>query len=159
MARDKRFRTRQQVERYFAGNTIECLLCGRWFQKLINHLFYKHGMSADEYKGRFGLPWRRGLVSAKSRSRIVASWTKARREKTRQIAKRERLFDRATHNPRQWAPFLQRELLDRNRRGSYGEEFERRVRALFDRGLIDREIATRLKVSRMTVNLRTRQWR
>jgi hypothetical protein len=69
------------------------------------------------------------------------------------------LFDRATHNPRQRAPFLQRELLDRNQRGNYGEKFERLVRALFDRGRTDREIAARLKVNRMTVNLRTRQWR
>lgn len=159
MAGDKRFRTRQQVDRYFAQDTIKCLLCGKRFQKLINHLFYKHGILADEYKKRFGLPWRRGLVSAKCQSKVAAWWTKARREKKRQIAKRERLFDRATHNPRKLPPFLRRELLDRNRSGNYGEKFERRVRALFDHGLTDGEIARRLNVNRMTVNLRTRRWR
>jgi transposase len=41
----------------------------------------------------------------------------------------------------------------------FGKRFERSVQRLFEKGLIDREIATRLGVNIMTVNCRTRKWR
>jgi hypothetical protein len=159
MARAKRFRTRQQVECYFGGETIECLLCGKNFRKLNVHLFHKHAMSADEYKERFGLPWTRGLTSAASHARAAKSWTKGRRHQQSRTAKNARLFDCSIYDKRKAPPFLLRELVERNRHGRYGDKFEHRVRALFDRGLTDGEIAKRIKVNRMTVNLRTRRWR
>ena len=60
------FKTRSDIARYFGGNAIECLICGRRFKRLHTHLAAKHGMAADDYKKRFGLPWTRGLTSATS---------------------------------------------------------------------------------------------
>jgi predicted transcriptional regulator len=53
------FRTRRDIERYFSGDTIECLICGRYFKRLQTHLVAKHGVAADDYKAvRSSLdPW------------------------------------------------------------------------------------------------------
>jgi predicted transcriptional regulator len=85
------FKTRRDVERYFGGKTIECLLCGQRFRRLAGHLAAKHEMSVDGYRTRFGLPWSRGLTSAAS----VASsgWTDVRKAKARKLARKNRFFD------------------------------------------------------------------
>jgi hypothetical protein len=46
------FKTRSDIARYFGGNAIECLICGRRFKRLHTHLAAKHGMAADDYKKR-----------------------------------------------------------------------------------------------------------
>ncbi len=48
-----RFETRREVDRYFGGKTIRCLLCGQRFRRLAFHLAAKHGITADDYKARF----------------------------------------------------------------------------------------------------------
>ena len=35
------FKTRRDIERYFSGDTIECLICGRHFKRLNRHLAAK----------------------------------------------------------------------------------------------------------------------
>ena len=50
------FKTRRDVARYFSGDTIECLICGRHFKRLQQHLPAKHGLSADEYKNSSDCP-------------------------------------------------------------------------------------------------------
>src|SRR5262245_10517417 len=84
------FKTRRDVARYFGGKTIECLLCGQRFRRLAGHLAAKHEISVDEYRGRFGLPWSRGLTSAAS----VASsgWTDERKAKARKLVRVNRFF-------------------------------------------------------------------
>ena len=58
------FRSRKQVSEYFAGDKIECLLCHKTFKAIGGqHLKKKHGISAREYKQKFGLPFSRGLDS------------------------------------------------------------------------------------------------
>jgi hypothetical protein len=42
------FQTRQEVERYFSGKTIKCLLCGRPFRRLGVHVAVKHETSVNE---------------------------------------------------------------------------------------------------------------
>src|SRR6202048_4966670 len=71
------FKTRSDIARYFGGNTIEWLICGRRFKRLHTHLGAKHGMAADDYKKRFGLPWTRGLTSATSL--LNSGWTDERK--------------------------------------------------------------------------------
>jgi predicted transcriptional regulator len=84
------FRTRRHIERYFSGDTIECLICGRHFKRLQTHLAAKHGVAADDYKRRFGLPWTRGLTSAASLAN--SGWTDERKAKARRLARRSRFF-------------------------------------------------------------------
>ena len=154
------FRTRQEVERYFGGKTIKCLLCGGRFRRLGGHLSVKHGMSVDDYRSRFGLPWSRGLTSAASSA--ASGWTPARKTKARMVAQKRRFFELAHLTPRrQPAPFVKTQAVQNL--GSYavgfGEIFEREVRELFDEGLTDAAIAQTLNVGRATVTYIAMHWR
>jgi hypothetical protein len=154
------FRTRLEVDRYFSGKTIKCLLCGRRFGRLSLHLAAKHELTTDQYKAQFGLPWTRGLSSAASHAN--SGWSRKRKKEAARLARKTRFFKFARQRSRrQVAPFLQTETSEHL--GAYasgfGKRFESRVRALFRRGLIDKEIANVLGVNRMTVNRRTKHWR
>jgi hypothetical protein len=154
------FKTRREIERYFGGKTIECLICRQRFRRLGGHLAAKHELSVDEYRSRFGLPWTRGLTSAAS----VASsgWTDERKAEARKLARKSRFFERAHLTPRRApAPFLKVEAIQNlgQHAVGFGKEFERRVRALFDKGLTDAAIAHALDVGRATVTYRTMHWR
>ena len=129
------FKTRRDIERYFGGKTIECLFCGQRFRRLGGHLAAKHEMSVDEYRTRFGLPWTRGLTSAA----LAASsgWTDKRKAKARRLARINRFFERAHLTRRRApAPFLKTEAIQNLGKHAvgFGKAFERRVRALFDKG-------------------------
>jgi predicted transcriptional regulator len=59
-----KFETKHEIDQYFSNpDGIQCLLCGRFFQNLSLHLWHFHGISHEKYRGRYGLPWRKGLVS------------------------------------------------------------------------------------------------
>src|SRR5262249_59044450 len=113
-------------------------------------------MSVDEYRSRFGLPWSRGLTSAAS---VTSSgWTDERKAKARKLARKNRFFERAHLTPRRAsAPFLKAEAIQNLGKHAvgFGKVFERRVRALFDKGLTDAAIARALDVARATVTYRT----
>lgn len=154
------FRTRREVERYFGGKTIKCLLCGRRFGRLSFHLAAKHGMATADYKSRFGLPWTRGLTSALSHSN--SGWDDARRSKASRLARRSQFFKFAhPATRREMAAFLKVDAIKHlgpNATG-FGKSFESRVCVLFEKGFADAAIAQALNVSRMTVNRRTKRWR
>jgi hypothetical protein len=58
------FVSKQDIDHYFSDpDGIQCLLCGRLLGTLNNHLQIVHETSHEEYRARYGLPWRRGLVS------------------------------------------------------------------------------------------------
>ena len=62
-----KFTTNEDLEAYFSGDRIICLECGRYFRKLGGqHLERLHNMSPDDYRAKYGIPWRQGLVSAGS---------------------------------------------------------------------------------------------
>ncbi|MFZ2142940.1 MAG: MucR family transcriptional regulator [Xanthobacteraceae bacterium] len=146
------FKTRRDIARYFRGNTIECLICGRCFKRLHTHLGAKHGMAADDYKKRFGLPWTRGLTSATSLAN--SGWTDERKAKARKLAQKSRFFDMAHSTPRrELAPFLKTEAVEHLgvKAKAFGEKFDAQVRALAQKGLRIRAIARVLKVAHTTV--------
>ena len=62
-----RMKTKADVEDYFDGDRIECLICGKWFKSLATHIVRIHGVTVDEYKIKFNLPWGRGLVANETR--------------------------------------------------------------------------------------------
>jgi hypothetical protein len=129
------FRTRREIERYFGGDTIECLICGRHFKRLHTHLAAKHGMAVDEYKRRFGLPWTRGLTSATSLAN--SGWTDERKAKAREVAEKSQFFKFAHLTARrELAPFLKAEAIEHlgvNAK-AVGKKFDERVRALAAKG-------------------------
>jgi ROS/MUCR transcriptional regulator protein len=159
---DFRFSTRADVGHYFASKSIKCLLCGKRFGRLASHLAYKHNTNAAEYKRRFALPWTRGLTSGASHRK--SGWNAKRRAHASRLAQRTRFFRfaKSGRDRRRESPTYIKSAWRRNL-GKYadgfGKSFDRRVRALFDKGHIDREIAQTLRVNRMTVNRRTRTWR
>jgi ROS/MUCR transcriptional regulator protein len=154
------FQTRREVERYFAGKTIECLLCGEQFDRLSPHLRRTHAMAPDAYREQFGLPWSRGLTSAVSHKAI--RWTAKTRAQARRRARKNRFFKYSRRaRRREVAPYLKLEALahlgiDPE---AYGEKLEKRLRALFKKGYSDRRIAGALHIGASTVNRRTRHWR
>jgi hypothetical protein len=153
------FKTRLEVESYFSGDTIECLLCRRHFKRLQSHLAAKHRMSADEYKERFGLPWTRGLTSATSLAN--SGWTNKRKARAQKLAQQSRFFESAhLATRRDIAPFLKAELIQHLGVNAkpLGEKFDLRVRALAKKGLSSRAIARALKVAHTTVLDRTKRW-
>ena len=56
-----KFEDKKEIDNYFAGDKIQCLLCGKWFQSLPTHLIRVHEIIPDQYKEKYGLPWKRGL--------------------------------------------------------------------------------------------------
>jgi predicted transcriptional regulator len=104
------FKTLREVRRYFSGQTIKCLLCGRRFGRLSFHLAAKHDMSTDDYKSRLGLPWHRGLTSQLSHAN--SGWDDARKAKASKLARKTRFFTLAHPTPRRkTALFLRAEAI------------------------------------------------
>jgi DNA invertase Pin-like site-specific DNA recombinase len=154
------FQTRHEIDRYLGGEVIQCLLCGRRFQKLAPHLSVVHDLTSDGYRTQFGLPWHRGLVSAIA---LAASrWTRKRKAKARRRLLRRPIFKFArSARRRELAPFLKAENLQRLGidASATGKKFEERVRKLFKKKLSNRAIARKLNVGVTTVQRRTQRWR
>jgi hypothetical protein len=59
-----KFTTKDEIDQYFSDpDAIQCLMCGRFYGTLNIHLQIVHEISHEEYRERYGLPWRKGLVS------------------------------------------------------------------------------------------------
>lgn len=69
---DFKFQTMAEVDAYFAQDPLPCLICGGRYNSLHQHVYHTHKMKADEYKEQFGIPWRRGLISASMREKQSA---------------------------------------------------------------------------------------
>jgi predicted transcriptional regulator len=65
--------TIEETERYFSGEKITCLLCGKLFHKLGGQHLLLHSVTLQEYKDRYGLPQRTGLVGRLSHERYSAA--------------------------------------------------------------------------------------
>jgi hypothetical protein len=65
-----KFQTKEEVYKYFSGDRIQCLLCGKWFGRLPTHLLAIHSMTSDEYKELYGLPWKRGLCGRENSMKL-----------------------------------------------------------------------------------------
>lgn len=55
------FITSKEADDYLNNNTIECLLCGKYYHSLGQHL-KKHDMSIGDYKERYNLPLNKSLA-------------------------------------------------------------------------------------------------
>lgn len=54
----------READEYLAESPLTCLICGRSFRLLSQHLRQRHSVSADEYKARYHLPFSRALCTA-----------------------------------------------------------------------------------------------
>ncbi len=57
-----KFETDEEVEAYFSGDKIQCLLCGKWYKELSLHLRRIHDVTPDDYREKYGIPWKQGLT-------------------------------------------------------------------------------------------------
>lgn len=70
-----KFSSLAAIHEYLHGDRIACLICGRSYKGLLGHI-PKHGISADDYKERFGLPFRTGLTSSGTKDKNKANGLK-----------------------------------------------------------------------------------
>lgn len=77
--------TEKEIEDYFSGDKIECLLCGRSFKRLARHLPNIHSVTEDDFRVMYGLPWRRGLTSEASHARYGAVAKKRAEDKREEL--------------------------------------------------------------------------
>ena len=77
--------SKEEIDAYFGGDKITCLMCGKSYRSLGLHLPRIHGMTADDYRQRFGLPWRRGLTSATSNAAYSAPSRKRHEENPKHL--------------------------------------------------------------------------
>jgi hypothetical protein len=94
-----KFKSKQEIDNYFSGDKVLCLLCGKWFKSLHPHLIRIHDVGAEDYREKYGLPWKHGLCGKatshklsnpmnKRRENGFAPDTDAAREKSIQAKKR-----------------------------------------------------------------------
>lgn len=63
------FSTVEEIDAYLAGDRIQCLLCGKAFKDVGKHVAGLHGITTDEYRRKFGIPWTRALCCSDTSSK------------------------------------------------------------------------------------------
>jgi len=48
-------------------NTIQCLICSKWYRKVGAHIVQRHGITAREYREAYNLEVKRGLLTPPER--------------------------------------------------------------------------------------------
>lgn len=66
------FQTKAEIKAYLGEDRLACLLCGQRLTVLPAHLKARHGMSADDYRIRFGIPFSYGLAGRDFRRKAQA---------------------------------------------------------------------------------------
>ena len=80
-----RFETKAEIDEYFSGDKVQCLLCSEWYKTLHTHLVRIHEIAVDDYRERYGLPWKRGLCVASTSEKLSK---KMARKKERELSDR-----------------------------------------------------------------------
>lgn len=57
-----KFTNKEDINSYFSGDRIRCLICGKWLKAVSGMHLKMHGITVDKYKSMFGLPHGKGLV-------------------------------------------------------------------------------------------------
>lgn len=78
--RKEAFTAIEDIEAYLSGEKVVCLLCGREYVALGGHLTRAHGLSNDDYRMRFGIPFRYGLAAKPFRKRGARHIARLRRD-------------------------------------------------------------------------------
>jgi len=56
------FKNIDEVKEYLSGSSITCLLCGKTFKSLIEHIKKIHEITLDEYREKYNIPWTYALI-------------------------------------------------------------------------------------------------
>ena len=66
-----KFMSLEDVNRYLEGDRIVCLQCGKMYKSVGQHVAKTHGMTCDEYRELYGIPYTYGLVSSDTAERYA----------------------------------------------------------------------------------------
>lgn len=128
---ENKFTCRTEVDEYFSGEKIQCLLCGYLYRGSAPHLLKKHNMTDDEYREHYGLPYKRGLVGTKTRF-LHSENTKRRfqenKEQWLEYLGRAKAVQEKNGNPQRKKPKFWKAERTKYDRSIY-DEFVRRVMA------------------------------
>src|SRR5690242_11890181 len=72
------FQTLEEIREYVSGHRIQCLVCGKYYRRLLYKHLETHQMTHDEYRETFGIPWSTSLTSATSREATSSKMTPER---------------------------------------------------------------------------------
>ncbi|NLH94219.1 MAG: MucR family transcriptional regulator [Candidatus Cloacimonetes bacterium] len=106
---EKKFESLEEIKAYLSGDLITCLLCGKAYKGLCGHLSTIHKISADDYKEKYGLPFRSGLqISSLTDIYRARMNTDKQREflKTIRTPENKRLQEASMHRQRKGSAFL-----------------------------------------------------
>lgn len=53
-----------------ANGKLQCLICMRWYRKVLSHVWQCHGVLAHEYKDTFGIEQGKGLIDSEQREAL-----------------------------------------------------------------------------------------
>jgi len=45
-----------------SADKVQCLICGKWYVQVCSHVYYKHGLTGREYREKFGLDVKKGVI-------------------------------------------------------------------------------------------------
>jgi hypothetical protein len=76
---EKPFETREEVNNYLNSDRLICLLCGKTYKSLCTHVRV-HGITADDYKEKYGLPFGCGLTCESTRKMNIKHGQRLRDE-------------------------------------------------------------------------------
>jgi len=100
--RDAPIRSRDELEDYLSGDTVQCFLCGNQYKNLGIHLAHGHDeWGVDDYREKYDIPWGIGLVGRSSARKYsetakkniengVTGMTAEKRKKAHEAAKTQR---------------------------------------------------------------------
>ena len=55
-------RARADAKNKPASNKKQCLVCGKWYRQVSTHIVQRHELTAREYKEKYGLDVKRGIL-------------------------------------------------------------------------------------------------
>ncbi len=119
-----KFATIEEINNYFDGDRLICLLCGKPFKRLAWHLPKIHGYTEDQYRERYGLPFRRGLTCSKTKEKYSKATKKRMADGTMYlITPKDRAKAHLAAKSQRFQPF-RRDLTIKNSLKVHGLEVE-----------------------------------
>ena len=80
------FESRSELEFYLSGDKIQCLLCGKEFKNLGNHLM-AHNISGNDYRLRYNIPKKTGLCTKAASKALSDNISEEQKEHMSRISK------------------------------------------------------------------------
>jgi ROS/MUCR transcriptional regulator protein len=77
---DGRFETKAEIDNYLACDKVQCLLCNKKFKALHTHLHRTHNTTPDDYRERYGLPWKQGLCGTTTSKKLSNNMHERRKQ-------------------------------------------------------------------------------